>query len=139
MEIKNLREELSDVYGGATARMAEKTFKGEKIPAISERLNKVGLYTDSIDAALTTMKGEGILSASDFNKLRALDDLSKTGLDAIKTGEARDLYSSMKSGMGEQLTNEIFSLKIEKNLEEIANKTKLASFADKKTGKTPLV
>ena len=32
-EYANLREELSDVYGGATARMAEKTFKGEKIPA----------------------------------------------------------------------------------------------------------
>lgn len=136
-EYANFRSELQGVFGGAQARLAEIEFKNAKIPRITEALKEKELYTDTINDAFSTMKGEGILSDRDLNKLRALENLSNEGLDTIKTGTARQTYNSMKSTLGEEITNDIFTTKIEKNLRGIKEKYSKLTTQDKLFKKAP--
>jgi len=133
----DLRAEIQGTFGGEQARIAEIKFREVKIDDITPRLQQQGLYTQTIQDALGTIKGEGAINQRNFEMMRGLDDLSTNGLDAIQTGTARQTYNKMSAQMGKPITNDIFATTIEKNFDTLIEKMETGGLGEKLFRKLP--
>lgn len=117
-EFSEFRSELQNTFGGEQARMVESEFRDAKIPVVRDKLMGQGLYSDAINNTFITMKSSGVLSDRNIMQLKALEDIGTNGL-ALEAGKSRQLYRSMKNNIGEEITQDLFAQKINKNLQDL--------------------
>ena len=118
-DYSSLRAEIQGIFGGPQARLVEMEFRNAKIPTIVTKLEETGRYTPSIKNAISDIMGEGILSEKNLGKMRELENIANGNLGDIAAGTSRQTYERMKYALGDQITNDLFAMKIEENFNKI--------------------
>lgn len=134
-EFAETRMELQTTFGGAQARIMEIEFKDAKLKSLGAELESIGKNTPAVKQEISTMGARGILSDKDLDTLRALEKLKTFDDNIITTGTARKTYSALKSELGDNITNEIFAGKVNKNIEKLQEVMKEESLLNRKLSK----
>jgi hypothetical protein len=136
-EFAKTRMELQTIFGGAQARRIEMEYKDTAMKAFESELTAAGKYTPAVKQELSDMGARGILSDKDLDTLRAMEELKTFDDSIIAPGTSRKTYTSLRSKLGEPITNEIFAKKINDNITKTKELLKDQNFIDKLVKRTP--
>lgn len=130
------RSEIQTTFGGEQARMMEMQYKDAKLGSLENALSSSGKGTPSLTDEIATIRSRGILSDSDLNKMRGMEEILNMGDDAFAKGKARSTYNSLSNKLGDNIAQDIFERKISDNLDKINDKTGTQNILDTAFGKS---
>lgn len=134
-EFGKARTEIKNTFGGDQARMMEHQYVN-KMDDYEAALESSGKMIPSIKERIATTRSRGVMSDSDLDVMRGLEEYLSLGDDAFARGKSRGTYNSLGRKLGDDITQDIFETKISDNLEKIAQKTGNQNILDSTFGKS---
>lgn len=134
-EFGKARTEIKNTFGGDQARMMEHQYVN-KMDDYEAALESSGKMIPSIKERIATTRSRGVMSDSDLDVMRGLEEYLSLGDDAFARGKSRGTYNSLRRKLGDDITQDIFETKISDNLDKIAQKTGNQNILDSAFGKS---
>jgi hypothetical protein len=134
-EFGKARTEIKNTFGGDQARMMEHQYVN-KMDDYEAALESSGKMIPSIKERIATTRSRGVMSDSDLDVMRGLEEYLSLGDDAFARGKSRGTYNSLGRKLGDDITQDIFETKISDNLDKIAQKAGNQNILDSAFGKS---
>ena len=132
-EFGKARTEIKNTFGGDQARMMEHQYVN-KMDDYEAALESSGKMIPSIKERIATTRSRGVMSDSDLDVMRGLEEYLSLGDDAFAQGKSRGTYNSLGRKLGDDITQDIFAEKVAQQMdtaaEKLANKTLTSRVSD---------